>query len=273
MNTKFAKRTLIIIFLFINIFLSTLHKKNYEEKFILSEDRINNIFKYLGSNDIKIEEKILPMNIEKREQVYFEIENLEFESYDYTDGIDFFKNSGVIIYKNVNEKKIYENISEKEVLILTDKFIKENAINGLELSTILKGESYYTVEYNGYINNEPIYDMYGKFIVSDAGILSAKVLTPNYTIVNNSGKSVVFADEILFEFAKVIKLEERLEKIEIRNVTIGYSLDKSSKLEDEAEGRGIPYYRVLLNDGTSYYFNAYTGKYEKEKSENLNLYR
>ncbi len=164
--------------------------------------------------------------------------------------------SGTLYYKGENPRYVPEAPTlaamENKAMLLVRDFIGEEGKQFQVTNRQLKG-SEYLLDINGMFRNEIIFNSQFKIQIGENGITEA--IGRYYEPLDFSGvqEEIHAFDEVMYYFMN--KMEEQAKQnIIIRDADVGYwILDSNTKqLTIEA----IPVYRLILEDGTTYYIDA-----------------
>lgn len=278
MNWDKMINSLIIIFLSINIGLFFFNSYKANEQYNISSERKEQLISILKDNNIELGCE-LPSNYPKskvqlqtpivnkkdildtffgEEHRLISVTNLYEKHYSNNREIYFYKgeNKGVITYvgKEVSYKP--SSNTENSIIEAGEKFASDITLNSvnLTLTSIKAYDKYYELEFNEKYKDNILFSNYVIVRMSEHGVLEARTIRYNPIKFLGAKQEIFPIDEVLYNYMINNNNEE---KVKIIDIDLGYNLGVD-EIGYNSVAEAVPYYRIKLDNGSTYYINAYT---------------
>jgi hypothetical protein len=273
MNWDKVLNNLIIIFLCIygGLFLFNSFRAN--DNYNISNERKNQLVEILNNNSIELEAK-LPSNYPKqkiqlkapninkkqildnffgKKEKQISVTNAYEKHYTNSQKIIFSKGDtkGEVIYYGTNDKYKVNGSTRQAYIDAGKKVafdISSDAVR-LKLTSVEKLNNGYKLEFNEQYRNELLFCNHVTVKLYDNGIIDASTIRYEPIKYIQSKQQIYPVDMILYNF---MINRNSVENVTIKSIKLGYDL-----AIDET-GEAIPYYRINLANGETYYINGYT---------------
>lgn len=299
MNWAKVKSILIVIFLILNAILGYMNYQKNVKDYTLNNQQESKIKKILYNNKIMLytllpkkyppmkklalasipfredeEDNILKAFFKDKEGLSISIESIEQNKvqtvYD-RDGIKIGFSDGRITYKEDLIAKDKIIITKEEAKKVAENFLKKMGydLSMLKLDFVDEDNGQYKFLYYETYKGNYLYNSYIKIVIKPEGIESADIYRIKPVKFIELSRSIYAPDEMLFGFMNQIKVKEKLDSIlVIQKIDIGYLIESEEMWING--GEAVPYYRITLADGRSFFINAYTNEMtlKKEKIQN-----
>lgn len=269
MDWSRAKTILIISFLFINIFLLIANIFN-DRGGVFENDYIKYAEAYLSSRDVDINAKIKRISEKKGKIVYITRQHDFPQLAKHVFGKDFSEQTptedGSISIEEgderlvISESELYivDNLNLPDIsnLYINDKKLEKELLNYLkaigyktsELEGGKVGESENTKEFEYMVKYKQnfIFDLKISISIDNKGKMA--LIAPNREVSKENGRAEILSPHQILVMAG-LPAGSSVEKVDF-----GY------KQISEGDLYGTPLWRVVLGDGDTIFFNAYTGE-------------
>jgi len=197
------------------------------------------------------------------------IERVIYDAYSYNNQTLVFYSgnyAGLIDYKGPSPLYQVKAFEENSVTILAKEFADDliGSIAPLEVYNVYYDEELeqYHVLLNQVDDEILMLCDYVEVVISEDGIVSARASV--YPIVSRSGekKELYPIDEVLYKWMDTIDVASN-ELARIKSIDIGYHIGLD-ELNKDASIEAVPYYQIIMQDGTMYDISAYTNQLIKE---------
>ena len=279
MDLSIAKRTIIVILLFLNIFLFFFNYKE-SKKFNLLQSKVNYITKILLDKKIFLDTEIPrdyyplkriivnPINIQRD----YVIKNF-FDNEDIKISVEFDKNIIKSDLKSINyynnridiEYNQYEykidSFNFNEANKIASKFISdiEGDSNRYSLINIISSNDEYDLTYCEKYKGKYIYPSRYNIIVDNNGIKNVYIEVCDIEGYFGEKTEIYSADEALFSFSDNIK--NFSDYTNVYKIEIVYDYPNDNMPKNDISFKLIPHYYIYTeNINTPYRINAYTNK-------------
>lgn len=296
MNWAKEKNILIVIFLILNIVLAYMNYQKNSSIYTLTSQQESNIKKLLYENNIMLytllPKQYPPMRKLILAPVIFsedEIDQIIKTFFNTNDGISIYiekiepdiiqtvyKKDGKTIGFSDGRISYSEELNFKEQVIyskedakkLADNFLKKMDYNlsDLKVDFMEEEKGVYRFLYYETYKDSYIYNSYIEILIRAEGIEYADIYKMKPVKYTEFSRSIYAPDEILFGFMNQFKkIEDNKSIIVIQKIDIGYLIESDKRTDSGWEA--IPYYRITLADGRSFFLNAYTSKMSFENAK------
>ena len=293
MNWTKGKNRLIILFLSINILLGWANYRKSSAAYVLKETQVQDINRVLRENNVFIDTPI--------PKAYKPLPKLTVSPFQLDGGgrEDFVRRlletlDGVKVSieaaKSPDEKprRIYyrgeESVTFEGENILYRHGQKQGVLAGEELGispakdmarqwmvkmgysprkmhmqVVEDGGDLNIIYYDKY-DGIPIFDSYVKISISPLGIQEVQVHKVELGQVTGGKQEIYSVDQVFFYLMTLLSSDE---PTHIKDIMLGYALENPKGTHLIAE-KALPFYQVILEDGRTYYINAYNSEIRDE---------
>ena len=192
------------------------------------------------------------------------IENIEpgiIQTVYKMDGKKIGFSDGRITYKEEPDTSNQIINSKEDAKRLADNFLRkmDYDLSALKIDYTEEGKGQYKFLYYEIYKDDYIYNSYVEIFIKPGGIEYANIYKMKPVKYTEFSRSIYAPDEILFGFMNQIKkIEDSNNIIVIQKIDIGYLFESEEMIANG--GEAVPYYRITLADGRSFFINAYTNK-------------
>lgn len=295
MNWSKLLTVMIMVFLVINILLFSYQRFYERNRYTLSKERESQLNSYVNSEGVVLYYVIpsyypkssLELNspkmdkeaIAKRilgdvQESRLEDTSLAERRFNENESLTFYAGDqeGVIFYKSTNSSYIPKDMTIGSVDAIAMRFAKD--LFGSEVDMVVTyrkandpgTEEGYLIELNEQFKDTIIFQTYVKLKITKEGIKEA--IGIRYEPIDFVGvkKNIYPFDEVIYSLMYYLKDDLAKIKVDpkktIKDIDIGYYLIDvdQRKIVYQVE----PYYRIIFNDGETYFINAYTNDITKQ---------
>lgn len=295
MNWNKGKNTLIILFLSINILLGWANYRKDTTSYVLKEAQVQDIINLLEANNIFLEVPIpkrysplagltvAPFQYDSstRDQL---IKQLLGTSHGVTVSIESAKSPNEKprrIYRQEDQEVIFEGekvifrdeaiddtqmleaspMSINEGQKLANKWLSEKDFSPKKMHMQVVDDSKdLTLIYYDKYGGTPVFDSYIKFHITPSGIKEVEIHKVVLGEISGEKKEIYSIDQVFFYLIKSMATDQ---PTYIKDIIMGYALENPKGTHLIAE-KAIPFYQIILEDGRTYYINAYTSEIREE---------
>jgi len=295
MNWNKVINVLILLFAVINISLFA-YKTNYESnRYILPEERANQVYSALYAKGIGIYE-FIPQYYTKR-QIELEAPIIDQEKIQKAilgdqvtitpgetlgekisngqESLTFYngEQEGYIFYKSDKSSYISKDMTINNVEKVAFEFAKDLYGDDIDMEVTYRKiitedkdngvEKGYRIEMNEIFKDDIIFQSYIKLYITEDGIKEALAVRFNPIDYVGSEKNVYPFDEVMYSLMYYLEdeleamvIEDNVLKKLIKDIDIGYYLIDVDRRKYIYNMD--PHYRIIFESGETYYINAYT---------------
>ncbi len=294
MNWNKVLNVFIVIFLVINVFLFFYHRQYATERYMLSESRYSQLQTVLESNGIllyKYMPTYTPMSMlvvnapeKDREAIVANILGSKYDIKANSNGLGevlsagdesltfyYGEQEGYVYYKSEGRHYIPENFTDDAIEKVAGQFAADIFGEDVDMEVTLNmpqkdvdGEVVgLRVEMNEKLgNNTSIFQTYIKLYITRDGVEEALAVRFTPVELENNEQKIHAFDTAMYNLMYFIKGEENSSETgeplgrKINDIHLGYYIPDvdNKKLTYEVE----PHYRIVFENGDTYYVNAYT---------------
>lgn len=291
MNWSKTLSMLIILFIILNIGLWRIYEYENQKQYTVSQENEQRIKKILLDNNIimyeilpdyypmqKLSVEYISVEQEKIVQSIFgkvipvSINDESSNSYELGSEKITFKmkeEKGKILYENPKGRDKVKDFTDKALIESKAKNFAEDLTSGMSDLQLIRyleiKDDYYVMEFCETFQDNILFSSYVKIKYTKEGITQAEAFRYRPIGMIGEKRNIYPPDEVLYNFMQVILEESEYEPIFIKGIDIGYNLGLESE-GDEITATAIPYYRILLDTGETYYINAYKNEIKAEIS-------
>lgn len=287
MNWQKIINIFIVIFIAINLIIIGINKYKDNQRYNLSYERKDQLSSILSQKGFSLYDhipsffpmkKIIldPPSVDKEKIARTMIKNMEFsirfkedaEVYETDDQeIEFMKGDkkGLVVYRGAIEEYKPSSLELKEVERVGKRFAEDFTLSAakLELTFIKQVDDFFVLEFNEVYKGEILFCSYVHMKISTRGVEEAESIRYVPTSFKGEEQNLYPIDEALYNFLSKVQPNEG-ERYYIKGIDVGYNLGtQGNELNILIEA--VPYYRVKLDNGLTYYINAYTNEFKDEE--------
>lgn len=282
MNWQKVINIFIVIFIVINLIMIGINKEIDNRRYNLSNERKNQLSNILSIKGFSLYDhipgffpmkKIIlnPPSVDKekiakamfKDQEYVISFTANGEVYKTEDQeIEFMKGDkkGQIIYRGETGEYKPNSLESEEVKKTGKKFAEEITLSvpKLELTFIKQVDDFFILEFNEVYKGEILFCSYVHMKISANGVEEAVAIRYAPESFKGEEQKLYPIDEALYNFLSKVHPDEG-ERYYIKGIDIGYNLGtQGNELNILVEA--VPYYRIKLDNGLTFYINAYTNE-------------
>lgn len=290
MNWNKGINTLIILFLSINILLGWVNYRKDSSAYTLKEAQVEDIKVVLAENNIfahspipkkhrplpKLAVSPFQLNSAAREDfvkkllqtldgVTISIEAAKSPNekprriYRKGEEVVVFEGENVLYYNEANRGQEPASIEQGQKA--ADKWLSkiDYAPRKMHRQIVEEADGLYVIYYDKF-DGIPVFDSYVKIKLTRSGVKEAQIHKVERGEVIGERQEIYSADQVLFSMIKLIGKDK---PTHIKNIMIGYALENPKGTHLIAE-KALPFYQIILEDGKTYYINAYNSEIRGE---------
>lgn len=162
--------------------------------------------------------------------------------------------SAIKIQAKEPEKEAKKQLDVGAAKKISEKWLKQMGYSHKEMHIqATTQEDYLEITYYDKYEGTPVFDSYVKMIVTPLGIKDVEIHKVELGSITGERQPIYSADQVFFYLIQEIAGKG---PVHIKEVMLGYALENPKGTHLIAE-KAIPYYQVVLEDGKTYYIDAY----------------
>lgn len=137
---------------------------------------------------------------------------------------------------------------------VSEKWLKQMGYSHKEMHIqAATQEDYLEITYYDKYEGTPVFDSYVKMTITPLGIKDMEIHKVKFGSITGERQAIYSADQVFFYLIQEIAGKG---PVHIKDIMLGYALENPKGTHLIAE-KAIPYYQVVLEDGKTYYIDAY----------------
>ena len=296
MNWSRGKNRLIILFLCINLLLGWANYRKDATAYTLKDTQVEDIRIVLEQNNIFLDTSIpkkykpLPkltvfpyqINSSIREdfvrkllgtlegaKVSIEAAQSPGEKprriYSREDEQVVFEGENILYYNSENniehEMGVSDGLSTDQAIeVSKDWLIEMDYSPRKKHMQVVEEPSNINIIYYDKYDGTPIFDSYIKFKITSLGVKEIEIHKVELGESAGGKQEIYSADQVFFYLMNLIDSDQ---PTHIKDIMIGYALENPKGTHLIAE-KALPFYQIILENGKTYYINAYTSEIREE---------
>lgn len=168
-------------------------------------------------------------------------------------GLDIVTGAAIEIDTKKPKKSLDVNAAKR----ISEKWLKQMGYSprDMHIQAVEQEDSLHIVYYDKY-EGTPVFDSYVKMTITPLGVSHMEIHKVKLGDITGEKQAIYSADQVFFYLIKEIATGE---PIHIKDIMIGYALENPKGTHLMAE-KAIPFYQVTLEDGETYYIDAYNNE-------------